>query len=151
MVAAHSKPGRDTLSSQIAREEWSLLVVAKRLASSVKGSSHYSLPFHSSSTLCTPPLSPLTGLFLTWVRQICARRPKSGTKPPCAPKQGLTTLSRHLSSLHRWSHPDSRPSERAIGRSQEKQQGRNWEHQGIYREGGWKLPSIPACIAPTEI
>ena len=45
VVALHSKPSPGTLSSQIGRGEWSLLVVAKRLAASVKGPTHYSLPF----------------------------------------------------------------------------------------------------------
>lgn len=116
MVAAHSKPGRDTLSSQIAREEWSLLVVAKRLASSVKGSSHYSLPFPELKHPLYSSSFPLSPVFYSLG---CARSasggfcPKSGTKPPCAPKQGLLA-----GTYHSLPPPflTSRPSKRAIGR-----------------------------------
>lgn len=45
VVVLYSKPCLGTLSSQIDGGEWSLLVVAKRLAASVKGPAHYSLPF----------------------------------------------------------------------------------------------------------
>lgn len=54
VVAPHSKPGPGTLSPQIGGVEWSLLVAAKRLAASVKGASHYSLPFtEAEQPLCS--------------------------------------------------------------------------------------------------
>lgn len=57
VVALHSKPGPGTLSSQIGRGEWSLLVAAKRLAASVKGPTYYSLPFtEPKHPLCTSSL-----------------------------------------------------------------------------------------------
>lgn len=68
VVELHSKPGPGTLSSQIGRVEWSLLVAAKRLAATVKRPSHYSLPFTepkhplcSSSLPSAPPASSHSG------------------------------------------------------------------------------------------
>ncbi|KAI9525066.1 hypothetical protein NQZ68_012579 [Dissostichus eleginoides] len=56
--SAAFKAGSGTLSSQIGGGEWSLLVAAKRLAASVKGPAHYSLPFTEPSLLCAPPPLP---------------------------------------------------------------------------------------------
>lgn len=94
-------------------------------------------------------LSPLASLFSLSVRRICARRflPKvSNQATPMHPSKDYypehTTLSRHLPSLHRRSHPDPRPCQKEPLNdvSQKKQQGRNSEHKGIYGAGAWKLP-----------
>lgn len=79
VVALHSKPGPGTLSSQIGRGEWSLLVAAKRLAASVKGPTHYSLPF-------TEPKDPLCSSSLPSAPPAFSHSDAPDLRPTVSPK-----------------------------------------------------------------